>query len=238
VTRPSALLPATRLLLISVYWFGINAVWGGYEWFGQAQVELLAGTSMRGTMTGLLEMLGALVAIAVVPTAGVISDYTTTRFGRRKGYIITGASLDLVFLAGLALLAVAEPPGWDGEALGTPAVLFRYGALFLSLQASSTWPRAPTRATSPTSWQSRRWASPAASWASCARSATSAVPSSCSGSATHCVAHDAHRLIQLKGPRSCSCYSTDHPACREWDVPAGYRARGPTGRAPRTVLPA
>lgn len=143
VTRPTALLPTAQLVLMSAYWFGINAVWGGYEWFGQAQVELLAGTPARGTVTGVLELLGALVAIAVVPTVGVISDHTTSRFGRRKGYIITGACLDLVFLAGLASLAMVEPSGWDGAGLGSPALIASYALLFLSLQASSNLAQGP-----------------------------------------------------------------------------------------------
>jgi MFS family permease len=137
------MLPTAQLVLISVYWFGINAVWGGYEWFGQAQIELLAGASLRGTTTGILELLGAFVAIAVVPTVGALSDHTTSRFGRRKGYIISGATLDLIFLSGLAMLAVPEPAGWDGEALGSPAVLVLYGALFLSLQLSSNLAQGP-----------------------------------------------------------------------------------------------
>jgi MFS family permease len=143
VTRPTVLLPATQLFLMSAYWFGINAVWGGYEWFGQAQVELLAGTPARGTVTGILELLGALVAIAVVPTVGALSDFTTSRFGRRKGYIISGASLDLLFLTGLALLTQVEPVGWDGTALGSSGLLAIYALVFLSLQASSNLAQGP-----------------------------------------------------------------------------------------------
>ena len=90
--RPGALLPVRQLVLIAAYWFGINAVWGGYEWFGQTQVELMVGRDARGMVNGLMEGLGALVAVLVVPTMGTISDYTTSRFGKRKGYIITGAS--------------------------------------------------------------------------------------------------------------------------------------------------
>jgi MFS family permease len=142
-TRPTALLPWKQLGLISIYWFGINAVWGGYEWFGQAQIELIVGVGSRGLATGILETLGALVAIAVVPTMGVISDYTSSRFGKRKGYIITGAAFDLLFLTGLALLALAEPPGWDGEALGSTGLLALYAVLFLSLQFSSNFAQGP-----------------------------------------------------------------------------------------------
>ena len=145
-TRPTRLLPLRQLGLISVYWFGINAVWGGYEWFGQTQVELIVGQDSRGLTIGLLEALGALVAIVVVPTVGSLSDYTSSRFGKRKGYIISGAFFDLLFLTGLALIARAEPAGWSeagGPALGTPAVMAVYALLFLGLQFSSNVAQGP-----------------------------------------------------------------------------------------------
>jgi MFS family permease len=56
-------------------------------------------------------VLGALVAIVVQPTIGSISDYTITRWGRRKPYILIGSILDVVFLYGMAnsntLLSIA-----------------------------------------------------------------------------------------------------------------------------------
>ena len=142
-TRPRALLPMRQLALISVYWFGINAVWGGYEWFGQTQVELIVGQGSRGLTIGLLEGLGALVAILVVPTVGALSDYTVSRFGKRKGYIIAGSVGDFIFLTGLALIAQAEPVGWDGSALGTPTLMAVYALLFLALQFSSNLAQGP-----------------------------------------------------------------------------------------------
>ncbi len=141
--RPTALLPWTQLGLISVYWFGINAVWGAYEGFGQKQVELIVGRDSVGTVMGLLELLGGLVAILTVPTIGSLSDYTTSRFGKRKGYIITGATFDLIFIGGLSLIAMAQPAGWDGKALGPDPVLVLYALLFLGLQFSSNFAQGP-----------------------------------------------------------------------------------------------
>lgn len=100
--RPTALLPWSQLLAISVYWFGINAIWGGYEIFGQHQVEALVGTGARGTVSGNIELLAAVVAILVQPTVGTLSDYTVSRWGRRKPYIFVGALLDLVFIVAIA----------------------------------------------------------------------------------------------------------------------------------------
>ena len=141
--RPTALLPWKQLGLVSAYWLGINAVWGGYEWFGQAQVELMVGQGSRGLTIGLIEALGGIIPILVVPTAGVISDYTSSRFGKRKGYIITGSFFDLLFIAGLALIAMAKPADWDGQALGTPTLIAVYALLFWGLQFSSNVAQGP-----------------------------------------------------------------------------------------------
>jgi hypothetical protein len=100
-TRPKALLPMRELGLIAVYWFGINAVWGGYEWFGQTQIELIVGRESRGLTMGVVEAIGGLIPILVVPTAGAISDYTRSRFGKRKGYILGGSFFDLLMGLGM-----------------------------------------------------------------------------------------------------------------------------------------
>ena len=52
--------------------------------------------------TAILAFAGALVALLVQPIAAAVSDYTKTRWGRRKPYIFIGTILDVVFLAGLA----------------------------------------------------------------------------------------------------------------------------------------
>jgi MFS family permease len=145
--RPTRLLPWRQLALISLYWFGISAIWGGYEQFGQKQVELIVGQDSRGVNIAILELLGALVAIVVQPTVGVISDYTTSRFGKRKGYIIGGASFDLLFLTGLAVVAMPQPDGWGadghGPALGSFGLMAAYSLFFLLLQASSNVAQGP-----------------------------------------------------------------------------------------------
>ncbi len=95
-------LPIGQLLAISVYWFGINALWGGYEIFGQWKVESLVGVDTRGETIGYVEFGAALVAILVQPTVGTISDYLATRWGRRKPFILIGGLLDVVAIFGIA----------------------------------------------------------------------------------------------------------------------------------------
>jgi MFS family permease len=50
----------------------------------------------------LFETIPVLFAVLVQPTVATISDYTITRWGRRKPYILIGAILDVVFLWGFA----------------------------------------------------------------------------------------------------------------------------------------
>jgi MFS family permease len=99
--RPTARLPWLQLLQISIYWFGINSVWGAWEVLNQERVPVLFGQEMTGRAMIPIELAMALVAIAVQPTVGCISDYTITRWGRRKPYIIVGSILDVIFLYGL-----------------------------------------------------------------------------------------------------------------------------------------
>jgi MFS family permease len=100
--RPTRRLPVPQLLQISLYWFGISAIWGGWSIIGPARLDDLVGTDAAGRAYAAIGVIGAFIALAVQPTVGSISDFTTSRWGRRKPYIAIGASLDLLFLIGLA----------------------------------------------------------------------------------------------------------------------------------------
>ena len=85
VGRTGIHLPWRQLFVMSVYWFGIQAIWGGYETFGQEQVKLMVGEEQQGPHDRRSSRAsGRLMALVVQPTAGAISDYTSTRWGRRK----------------------------------------------------------------------------------------------------------------------------------------------------------
>jgi MFS family permease len=100
--RPTQRLPLRQLLQISIYWLGINAIWGGVGIFNQQRVDELAPPGEAGAYLNLLAWLALPVVLLVQPTIGAISDYTITRWGKRKPYIVIGATLDVVFLVGLA----------------------------------------------------------------------------------------------------------------------------------------
>ncbi|MEA2675282.1 MAG: hypothetical protein QOI92_2474 [Chloroflexota bacterium] len=100
--RPTVRLPLRQLLQISIYWLGINAIWGGVGIFNQQRVDDLAPPGEAGSYLNLMGWLALPVVLLVQPTIGALSDYTITRWGKRKPYIVIGATLDVVFLIGLA----------------------------------------------------------------------------------------------------------------------------------------
>lgn len=95
-------LPLSQLVTLSIYWLGIQTIWGGLN------ITIIPGRlddlarDTQGTMLAILMIVGAVAPIMVQPTVGVISDYTVTRWGRRKPYIVIGSLFDVVFLAGIA----------------------------------------------------------------------------------------------------------------------------------------
>jgi Na+/melibiose symporter-like transporter len=101
--RPAVALPVTQLLQLSIYWFGINAIWGCLDGVVlQERIPALVGVDEGGRALAILKVAAVVIAIVVQPTIGSISDYTMSRWGRRKPYIAIGATLDVVFLAGIA----------------------------------------------------------------------------------------------------------------------------------------
>ena len=102
--RPTMLLPISQLMRISLYWLGISTVWSGILDIvnGRIQFAGLAPKGSEGIGALQIALVGTVIAIAVQPTIGSISDYTMSRWGRRKPYIFIGATLDVLFLYGIA----------------------------------------------------------------------------------------------------------------------------------------
>jgi MFS family permease len=104
--RPTALLPASHLLRISLYWLGLTAIDASVNLFLQNRVvydrTLVPDPYLAGTSMFLIGIAGTFIAIVVQPTVGYISDFTVSRWGRRKPYIVFGSLLDVVFLLGIA----------------------------------------------------------------------------------------------------------------------------------------
>ncbi len=102
--RPIQLLPMSHLIRISMYWLGISTVWSGILDIvnGRLQFTHIVPRGGEGLGAFQIALVGTAIAILVQPTVGTISDYTMTRWGRRKPYIFIGSVLDVVFLWGIA----------------------------------------------------------------------------------------------------------------------------------------
>ena len=102
--RPTADLPIGHLVRISLYWLGLTAIDGAVGVFTQNRLNFdgFAPELEVGRILFLLSIPVALLSILIQPTVGAISDYTVSRWGRRKPFIVFGSLLDLVFLAGIA----------------------------------------------------------------------------------------------------------------------------------------
>lgn len=68
-------------------------------------VDAFAPEAIKNTALGAMRTAGLLIAMLVQPAAGLLSDRSTSRFGRRRPFIFWGAVFDLVFLALIALSA-------------------------------------------------------------------------------------------------------------------------------------
>ncbi len=101
--RPTRLLPIGQLLRLSVYWLGLIAVVQGIGVILQERIkDLVPDPTIQYTTLGIIQAAGVLIAVLVQPMAGSVSDYTISRYGRRKPYILVGTLLDVVFLFGIA----------------------------------------------------------------------------------------------------------------------------------------
>ena len=102
--RPTATLPVRQLVRLSLYWLGISSIFAGLTNIlgNRLQFTGLVTPGTEGTTLFALTVGGSLVALLVQPTVGSLSDYTITRWGRRKPYILVGSLFDVVFLVGIA----------------------------------------------------------------------------------------------------------------------------------------
>jgi len=104
--RPTDHLPRRELLRLSLYWLGLSSIFAGVNFILSSRLEfdgLVPNKDEAGRTLFLLTIGGAAIAMIVQPTIGSISDYTISRWGRRKPYILIGSLLDVVFLIGIAL---------------------------------------------------------------------------------------------------------------------------------------
>ena len=100
--RPTVLLSKAQLFQISVFWFALNAIWGAFEIFQQKRVVQLIGDNAPLALSA-MEIVALPIAVLTMPVMGSISDYSASRWGRRRPYILFGSLTAAVALFGLAL---------------------------------------------------------------------------------------------------------------------------------------
>ena len=99
--RPA--LPLRFLVTLSIYWLGILTIqYGLGVVILPSRVEDMLGPGNAGTGLAAVNAVAVIASIFVQPTVGMVSDYTITRWGRRKPYIFIGGLLDMLFLVGIA----------------------------------------------------------------------------------------------------------------------------------------
>ncbi|MFB0559063.1 MAG: MFS transporter [Dehalococcoidales bacterium] len=87
---------------ITVLGFGLSALWASFH-IVILQVRLLdfVPEALKNTYLGYLTFAGLILAMAVQPIAGAISDRSGFTWGRRRPFILLGIVLALVFLPGI-----------------------------------------------------------------------------------------------------------------------------------------
>ena len=69
----------------------------------QKRIPVLVQAPWDGPAIAFQSLVTMIMAAAIQPTIGMISDHTISRWGRRKPYIAIGATLDVLFLIGIGL---------------------------------------------------------------------------------------------------------------------------------------
>lgn len=116
---------------ITIFGFALSALWGSLHTI-VIPTRLLdfVSASEKSTYLGLLTFVGLILAMLVQPIAGTLSDRSGFGWGRRRPYILVGATLVILLLSGI---------GWCGS----------YAAIFLIyclLQIASNTAQGPYQA--------------------------------------------------------------------------------------------
>ena len=96
---PGQPLRAADYFTLNAYWFALSFLWNSMgPILLPTMVPLLVPESQKGGALGILSACGLIVAIVVQPLAGAWSDSHTTRWGRRRPFLVGGTLADVVFL--------------------------------------------------------------------------------------------------------------------------------------------
>ncbi|HSR34511.1 MAG TPA: MFS transporter [Anaerolineae bacterium] len=110
------------LITVNVFWLGLNI---RNNAVGTIIIPYLVDVfvlqELKNTALGAIRASGLIVALVAQPAFGLLSDRNTSRFGRRRPYILAGVVLDLVFLGAMAL-------AWNYWMLFASVLLLQFSA--------------------------------------------------------------------------------------------------------------
>src|SRR5437660_10172425 len=120
---------------LNVFWIAINFHWQALlSIVIPSMVVKFLDPAQKDINLALVVIWGTLVAVAVNPLVGAISDYATFRMGRRRPFLIIGTIANVI-----VLVLFAFAPGW----FSSIALLLTFIVLFLLLQFTNNLANSP-----------------------------------------------------------------------------------------------
>jgi MFS family permease len=128
-------------IMINSYWLGINIASGTITpVLLPYLVVLFMPPEQKNTYLANIRVIGLVVAMLVQPLAGMFSDRSSSRFGRRRPFIFTGALLNVLFLVIVGVSPLFIGSALDNFTMPSFGVTAAYAALLAGtvlLQVSS-----------------------------------------------------------------------------------------------------
>ncbi len=130
-------------LTINSYWLGINIASAVMTpVLLPYLVVLFMPPEQKNTYLATVRVIGLSVAMLVQPLAGMLSDRNTSRWGRRRPYILGGALFNILFLAVIGLSSLfsrSHTDGFFGATLGISTAFFVLILGYVLMQISSNF---------------------------------------------------------------------------------------------------
>lgn len=114
-------------ITVNIYWLGLTTLSQTCGLVFPLLVQGFVGEETKGTFFGSLRLWSLMVALLVQALMGMLSDRNTSRWGRRRPFILFGSLADLVFIAAI---------GFSAGLTGMSGYYFLFGMAIL-LQISS-----------------------------------------------------------------------------------------------------
>jgi MFS family permease len=95
-------------ITINIFWLGITTLSQTNALLFPLLVQQFVGEETKGTFFGTLRLWGLMVAVLVQALAGLISDRSTLRWGRRRPFIFIGTCINLILITAIGLTTGLE----------------------------------------------------------------------------------------------------------------------------------